>query len=332
MPKGFIGLCLLMVFSTGLAQPESEKTATFGKSGTLNRTGETFRDCPQCPEMVVLPEGDFDIGSPANEPGRWEAEGPQRQVHIQRFAIGKFHVTRGEWAAFVSATHRETTGGCAWSGLPTAKNDEPDPAASWREFGYPQDDSHPAVCLSFEDAQDYVRWLRERTGQAYRLPSEAEWEYAARAGSTTPYPWGTEASHEFANYGADTCCSGLKAGRDQWVHTSPVGSFAANAFGVHDMNGNAMQWVQDCFAPSYASLPTDGSAYEQGLTLELPGELAFMTGTNSCSYRMLRGGDSANPPDFIRSAARNFAPPPGATLHEYKSTGTGFRVARVLNR
>ena len=281
--------------------------------------------------MVVLPEGGFDIGSPADEPGRWEAEGPQSRIHIRQFAVGKFHVRRGEWAAFVAATHRETKGGCSWSGLPSAKNEEPDPAATWRNFGYPQDDSHPVVCLTFGDAQDYVAWLRERTGHRYRLLSEAEWEYAARARSTTAFPWGSDASHEHANYGADSCCSGLKSGRDQWIHTSPVGSFPPNAFGLYDMNGNAMQWVQDCFAPTYADMPKDGTPYEVRVTLTLSGDLTFMSGTNSCSYRMLRGGDSFNPPDMIRSAARNFAPPPGSTIEDYKSTATGFRVARTLD-
>jgi formylglycine-generating enzyme required for sulfatase activity len=281
--------------------------------------------------MVVVPAGEFDMGSPDSEPGRWEAEGPRRHVRIRPFAVGKFHVTRGEWAEFVSATQRATTGGCAWSGLPSAKDDAPDPAATWRDFGFPQDDSHPAVCISFPDAQDYVAWLSQQTGQRYRLLSESEWEYASRAGSTSAFPWGSTASHELANYGADSCCSGAKSGRDQWLHTSPAGSFAPNAFGLYDMNGNAMQWVQDCFAPNYDALPEDGSPYEVDKTLNLTGDLSFMSGTSTCAYRVLRGGDANNPPDMIRSAARNFGPPPGAILQEYKSTATGFRVARDLN-
>lgn len=279
----------------------------------------------------MLPAGDFDMGSPASEPGRYDEEGPQRRVHIRQLAVGRFHVTRGQWTTFVSATNRDTSGGCAWSGLPTAKNDEPDASASWRNFGFAQDDSHPVVCLTFNDAQDYVRWLSNQTGHHYRLLTEAEWEYAARAGSTTPYPWGSSASHELANYGSETCCSGLAPGRDQWVNSSPVGSFPPNAFGLSDMQGNVMQWVQDCFASSYAGLPTDGSAYEEVRTLNLAGDLSSMNGTTSCSYRILRGGDSANPPAMIRSAARNFAPPPGSTLQNYKSTGTGFRVAKTLD-
>jgi len=293
--------------------------------------GATFRDCDDCPEMVVIPEGDFVMGSPASEPGRFDEEGPQRQVHISQFAASKFDVARGQWAAFVSAEQVGTGDGCAWSGLPGAPIDELNPSASWRHLGFAQDDSHPAVCVSWYDAQDYARWLSERTGHHYRLLTEAEWEYAARAGTTTPFPWGAIASHEKANYGADECCSGLVSGRDQWINTSPVGSFPANAFGLHDMNGNVMQWVQDCLAVSYEGHPIDGSAYEKDVLMTLTGDLAPLSGTTTCTYRIIRGGDSNNPPAFIRSAARNFAPVPGTTLRNYRSSGLGIRVARDLD-
>jgi formylglycine-generating enzyme required for sulfatase activity len=186
------------------------------------------------------------------------------------------------------------------------------------------------VCVTWDDAQEYTRWLSQRTGYSYRLLSEAEWEYVARAGSTTPYPWGAAASHENANYGADTCCSPLTTGRDQWINTSPTGSFPANAFGVHDMHGNVLEWVQDCFAPTYSGLPTNGCAYETAVTLEMTGRFASMNGTSSCSYRILRGGDWNNPPAFIRSAYRNFGPGSGATLQDYRSAGVGFRIARTI--
>ena len=130
------------------------------------------------------------MGSPANEPGRSDEEGPQRKVHIRQFAASKFDVTRGQWAAFVSAKQVGTGDGCAWSGLPGAPIDELNPSASWSHLGFMQDDNHPAVCVSWYDAQDYARWLSERTGHHYRLLTEAEWEYAARAGTTTPFPMG----------------------------------------------------------------------------------------------------------------------------------------------
>lgn len=127
---------------------------------------------------------------------------------------------------------------------------------SWRSLGFPQDDSHPVVCITWYDAQDYVKWLRQKTGGHYRLLSEAEWEYAARAGTTTPYPWGSTASHEYANYGLDSAgFSTLAPGRDQLIKTSPVGSFPPNSFDLYDMNGNVMQYLEDCFADSYANVP-----------------------------------------------------------------------------
>jgi len=295
------------------------------------QSGATFRDCDNCPEMVVIPGGDFEMGSPASEPGRSGEEGPQRQVHIRQFAASKFDVTRGQWASFVSAKQVGTGDGCAWSGLPGAPIDELNPSASWSHLGFKQDDSHPVVCVSWYDAQDYARWLSERTGHHYRLLTEAEWEYAARAGSTTPFPWGAIASHEQANYGTDECCAGLVSGRDQWINTSPVGSFPANAFGLHDMNGNVMQWVQDCLALSYEGHPTDGTAYANDILMEPTGDLAPLAGTTTCNYRIIRGGDSNNPPAFIRSAARNFAPVPGTTLRNYRSSGLGIRIARELD-
>jgi formylglycine-generating enzyme required for sulfatase activity len=286
-----------------------------------------FRDCPDCPEMIVIPAGEFMMGSESSEEGRSDREGPQRRVRVRHFAAGKFEVTRGQWAAFAAATNRATTAGCFWTGRSGAAID---PIGSWQSVGFDQDDDHPIVCVTWQDAQEYARWLSQKTRHTYRLMTEAEWEYAARAGSTTPYAWGTTASHEYANYGADNCCSGASSGRDRWINTAPVGAFPPNAFGVHDMHGNVLEWVQDCFASSYAGLPTDGSSYETAVTLQLTGRFASLNGTNSCSYRMLRGGDWGNPPAFIRSAYRNFGPGPGASLQDYRSGGVGFRIARTL--
>jgi formylglycine-generating enzyme required for sulfatase activity len=293
------------------------------------RAGQSFRDCADCPELVVIPSGSFTMGSPTDEPGRiFLDEGPLRRMSVHQFAAGKFDVTRGEWAAFASATNRETRGGCWWT--PRSGN-KPDPAGSWRDPGFSQDDHHPVVCVTWNDTQAYVRWLTERTGHTYRLLTEAEWEYAARAGTTTPYPWGTTASHDLANYGADACCSPLAVGQDKWLNTSPAGAFPPNAFGLYDMHGNVLQWVQDCFAPTYAGLPTDGSAYQTAVELNMTDRrLSAMTGTSSCSYRMIRGADWNDPPGMLRSAFRNFGPPPVATLEDYCSTGLGFRVVRTL--
>jgi formylglycine-generating enzyme required for sulfatase activity len=277
--------------------------------------------------MVVIPSGAFTMGAAASEPGFFEIESPQHLVTIHEFAAGKFDVMRGQWAAFAFATKRPTSLGCSWDGR---SKEKPDPTGSWQNLGFAQDDSHPAVCVTWNDAQAYVRWLGDRTHRHYRLLTEAEWEYAARAGSETTYPWGAEATHERANYGADSCCSGRAEGRDKWIYTSPAGSFPPNAFGLYDMNGDVLQWVQDCFSTSYAALPSDGSPNEASVTLKLSGDLSFMNGKSSCAYRMLRGGDYGDPPAQIRSGFRNFAPPPDEKLEDYRSGGVGFRVARTL--
>ena len=276
--------------------------------------GTVFRDCSSCPEMVVIPPGSFMMGSPENETGRDSSEGPQRKVSIKGFAIGKFHITRGQWEAFVKATDRPVAGGCAWSGLPGAKPWQMNAAASWQKLGFPQDNTHPAVCISWFDALDYIKWLSRITGFTYRLPTEAEWEYAARAGTTTAFPWGNTIGHEFANYGADSGWTGIATGKDQWVGTSPAGSFSPNAFGVFDMPGNVMQFTSDCFSSSYAGLPTNGTAWQK----------------DACESRMIRGGDWGDPPRMLRSAFRNWAPAKGSTLTDYRSAGLGIRVVRDL--
>jgi formylglycine-generating enzyme required for sulfatase activity len=295
-------------------------------AGSGNKT--TFHDCPECPEMLVIPSGTFQRGSPASEPGRYEEEGPQRIVNVRTFAAARYDVTRGQWASYVRATGRPTDKGCDYSLLPK----ETEANASWSNLGFEQDDTHPVVCVSWSDAHDYVLWLSQKSGHKYRLLTEAEWEYAARAGTTTPYPWGKTASHENANYGGeDHPGYGVASGRDKWVTTSPVGSFQPNAFGLYDMHGNVMQWVEDCFSNTYAGLPVDGSAFVVSAPIHVTGEFASMNGTNSCAYRMLRGGDWGDTPGMIRSASRNFAPPEGRSLDTYRSSGLGIRVARDLD-
>jgi formylglycine-generating enzyme required for sulfatase activity len=296
------------------------------------KAGQTFKDCPDCPEMVVIPAGSFIMGSPENEDGHSVVEGPQKSVSIAQFAAAKFDVTRGQWETFVKATSRPVTGGCAFSGFKdtTRKDWDANPDASWRHLGFLQDNKHPVVCLTWNDAQDYVKWLSQKTGYTYRLLSEAEWEYAARAGTTTPYPWGQAASHDFANYGADSGWVGWASGRDKWIGTSPVGSFPSNAFGLYDMQGNVLQYVEDCFSATLSDLPADGSAYKSDTVLTMTGRYSFMNGKRACDSRMVRGGDWGDPPRMIRSGFRNWAPGRGFTLDNYRSGGVGFRVARTF--
>lgn len=289
---------------------------------------KVLHDCPECPDMVVVPSGTFLMGSPANEQGHYDEEGPQRLVKIRTFAVGKYDVTRGQWQDFLKATHHATSKGCDYSLLPK----EREANASWSNLGFAQDDSQPVVCVSWDDAHDYAQWLTETSSHTYRLLTEAEWEYAARAGTATPYPWGATASHEYANYGGDDHAGyGVASGRDKWVATSPVGSFPPNAFGLFDMHGNVMTWVEDCFSNTYAGLPTDGSAYAVASPIQATGYFAFMNGTNSCSYRILRGGCWGDTPAMIRSASRNLAPALGQALATYRSSGLGIRVARNVD-
>lgn len=300
--------------------------------------GVPFRECRDCPEMIVLPAGRLDIGSPAGEAGRDRPralqEGPRKSIAIARFALGIRPVTRGEWAAFVRATARPVRGGCAWSALPgNGRRDGSNDDANWTNLGFAQDDGHPVVCVSWSDAQDYVAWLNERTGHRYRLPSESEWEYAARGGSHTAFPWGDDSRRDRANYGAERCCSAATDGADRWSYTSPAGAFPANAFGLLDMHGNVMQWVADCLADSYADLPDDGSPYRRDVPLHLTDPaFARLEGQSSCAFHILRGGNWGDPPTLIRSAARNFGPPPGGSLDRYASAGGGLRVARSIDR
>ena len=234
---------------------------------TLPGDREGFRDCPTCPELVVVPAGAFLMGS-----DRRDGEGderPRRRVTVARFALGVHEVTRAEYGAFVSATGR-TSGECyafdegegQWGWRE---------GVSWRSPGYPQSGDHPAVCVSWEDAQAYVRWLSTETGARYRLPSEAEWEYGARAGTTTRRHWGNDPDEQclYAN-GADRT---LKRRFDGWtvadctdgaLWTSPAGSFTANGFGLHDMLGNVWEWVADCWHDDYDGAPRDGSAWTSG--------------------------------------------------------------------
>ncbi|MDP3736542.1 MAG: SUMF1/EgtB/PvdO family nonheme iron enzyme [Hyphomonadaceae bacterium] len=242
---------------------------------TTYGVGETFRDCTGCPQMVTIPPGSFTMGSPADEVGRNDAEGPQRRVSVPAFAAGKYEVTWAEWERCVS------DGGCAEL---TADG-----------FG---GGSRPVTYVSWTEAKTYVAWLSRDTGKTYRLLSEAEWEYAARAGTTTAYSFGNSISTSQANL------------RDGPRKTTPVGQYSSNAFGLHDMHGNVGEWVEDCWADNYsAGQPTDGRAYIQG----------------SCPIHVIRGGSWENLPQYLRSAYR-YADEP-----TIRNNYSGVRVARTLS-
>jgi formylglycine-generating enzyme required for sulfatase activity len=243
-------------------------------SGAYPEPGAVFRDCAECPEMVVLPGGTFLMGSPPDEEGRYADEGPRHQVRVAPLALGKHEVTFAEWDACVAA------GGCAHT---------PEDAGWGRG-------RRPVIDVSWENAQQYVAWLSRKTGEAYRLPTEAEWEYAARAGTTTRYWWGNNITPEDANYGS-------RVGK-----TTEVGSYPANPWGLHDMAGNVWEWVADRWHESYEGAPADGSAWVEG----------------GSSGRVVRGGSWGLEPGSLRSANR-LRSEPVIRFH-----ALGFRVARAL--
>ena len=237
--------------------------------------GAEFRDCSVCPAMVVVPAGSFMMGSPAG------TEDPLHRMEISKpFAVGKHEVTFAEWDACVSA------GGCGYR-------------PGDRGWGR---GTRPVINLSWDDAQSYVAWLSGETGAGYRLLSEAEWEYAARAGTTTRYWWGNEIGRNRAN------CDGCGSRWDD-RETAPVGSFSSNEFGLHDMHGNVWEWVEDCWHNSYSGAPTDESAWTTG---------------GDCSRRVLRGGSWFNSPRYLRSANRL------RDTTRFRRSFNGFRVARTL--
>jgi formylglycine-generating enzyme required for sulfatase activity len=239
----------------------------------------SFRECSRCPEMVVVPKGEFIMGSPATEKERSNAEAPQHKVAFaSNFAVAKFEATFDEWKVCVDARACENVSDHHWGR-----------------------DNRPVINVSWDDAQQYVKWLSGRTGRPYRLLSEAEWEYAARAGTTTAYSWGDAVGEGNAN------CDGCGSKWDG-KQTAPVGSFEPNAFGLHDMHGNVYEWVQDCGTENYNGAPSDGSAR-----------------TGPCRSRVLRGGSWSYDPRDLRSANRR------SSSASDQSSSRGFRVARTLS-
>ena len=231
------------------------------------------RDCPQCPELVLIPAGAFEMGSSE----MFDFEAPVHQVSIRKaFYIGRREVTYEEWDACMAE------GGCK------QKLDD-------RGFGRGR---RPATDLDWDDAKGYAAWLSQKTGRTYRLPTESEWEYAARAGSTTTYPWGKAVEKDKAN------CLGCTS--DPVRKAIDTGSFKPNAFGVYDMAGNAAEWVEDCWNDNYRGAPADGSAWTKP----------------QCRERVLRGGSFNNDPRYLRSAARF------KYDHDVRFYTNGFRVVR----
>lgn len=254
----------------------------------VSQEAEQFSDCDGCPQMIRIPSGTFRQGDLQGTGD--EDELPVRAVQLSdSFALSRTEVTFAQWDLCVS------DGACDVLA-------EEDGAVETRS-------QRPVQNASWQDAQAFVAWLTKVSGKLYRLPSESEFEYAARAGSETRYPWGNEPSRDHANYGDDECCRGLDSGADKWIDPAPVASFPPNAFGLHDMAGNVQEWVEDCWQDSYIDAPADGSARVTG---------------GDCSLRGLRGGSWSSTPKMIRPANRDKGAI-DARLPYY-----GFRVARDL--
>ena len=275
--------------------------------------GKAFRDCPDCPEMVAYPAGSFMMGSPAEDKGGNPDERPPHRVMIAKpFAVGKYEVTKSEFGAFARASGRPASGNCRLYDSFSRKWKLGEDI-TWREPGFEQSEFDPVVCVSWDDAKAYVKWLSGKTGQEYRLLSEAEWEYAARVGPKTKRnplteyfgaSWGhdkvLDANYRTNCYGCISFWGGER--------TAPVGSFQAIRFGLYDVHGNVREWVEDCWNPSHAGAPPNGSARTSG----------------DCSRRVVRGGSWFDEPGFLRTANRERNPA------KNRDNIIGFRVARTL--
>jgi len=281
-----------------------------------------FRDCAECPEMVRVPAGTFVMGTPTADPhaAATRAESQALIVRIPKpIGIGRLEVTRREFRAFAADAGYDVHGPCvswdeALGRFRADRNRGPENPGRPREAR----DDHPVACVSWGDAKAYVEWLAKKTGKPYRLPSEAEWEYAARAGSSTRWPWGEAASDgcDFANLYDLSSQEGYAFGwepvrcRDKYPDVAPAGALRANAFGLYDMIGNVAEWVEDCYTDSYVGRPRDGRAW---------------VWAGGCARRVLRGGSWVTPAERARSGLRESAE------SGMRADFIGFRVALDLD-
>lgn len=272
------------------AKLDANKDVSEKSNGGLKQSAvgdvKTFRDCADvCPEMIRVPAGSFTMGDQSGDP----EEKPERKVTFEKpFALGKYEVTWDEWDA------------CVKDGVCQIAQAEIEEAGGDEGWGRGR---RPVVNVSWKDANKYVAWLSLKTGKAYRLPTEAEWEYAARSGTQKKYSWGDAVGQGHAN------CDGCGSKWDK-AKTAPVGSFKPNAFGIHDLHGNVLEWVQDCWHLSYRFAPRDGKPWTEGC--------------NGPTDRAIRGGSWKDAPALMRVTYRSFLP------EDYRYDFMGFRVALTL--
>jgi len=302
---------LLLAYYLDRVQIERWLAAHREPGAVMPRQGEVFRDCPTCPLMKALPPGAFAQGAAQSQADATPLEKPQHVVNISYpLGMGVYEITVGEFREFATATHHKSAGCQRYDGTWQASSE-----LNWNNVGYAQAATHPVACVSWRDAREYAAWLSHQTGQRYRLPSDSEWEYAARAGSAAPRPWTThtEAACSDANVADQTAAQQYPGWKvhpcsDGYVYSSPVGSFQPNEFGLYDMLGNVFEWVQDCWHPDYEGAPADGSAWLSG----------------DCSQRDMRGGSWFTTPSLVSASARN------RFEDTYRSNSVGFRLVREI--
>lgn len=271
---------------------------------TGHQAAATLNDLPQ---LIAIPAGQYLMGCSAGwddeQGGCRDNEFPAHKVNVSSFELGKYEITVGQFKRFVAETQYKTTAESTGEGCTVADPNMAGrwllhPASNWRSPGFNQTDVHPVVCISWADTQNYIAWLNKTTGKTHRLPTEEEWEYAARGGKVTAFFWGSQPNRNFANYQG-------QGDLDKWQYTAPVGQFSSNAYGLHDMSGNVWEWVQNCWRANYSE-PTlsDDKCIKHA--------------------RTRRGGAWDNPPPSVRSSYRST----GEELE--RSYLYGFRVARSL--
>jgi len=315
---------LITFFAAHYFSEKSDAAAGLAASKNSNRVNsQTFADkyavinngkSPgDLPNLLPIPSGTLAMGCNNGwddiAGGCRENEYPSHTVTIDSFEMSQHEVTILQFKRFIDSSKYQTI--AESRGCVIADRNSPSPrwimdkTASWKSPGFEQEDTHPAVCLTRQDALAYIDWLNKETGKKFRLPTEAEWEYAARAGSGTPYSWGNKADHNRANFKGT-------GGVDIWEYTSPVGSFPANDFNIQDMSGNAWEWVSDCWHDNYVSAPNNGSSWN--------------TNCNGSDYIVRRGGAWDAGALNIRSSYRSHA----GELD--RSQSYGFRVAHDMEK
>ena len=322
------GMITKGVTSNPSAKPQAKSVDSQKSTPSTTSSSVLGKKQLDLPKMIPIQGGSFDMGC---KEGRDDVEGgcggdeePLHPVKIADFAMSQTEITRGQFRAFVEATGYKTTAeqeGSCW-GDKTGKGDWDDVEGnSWLKPGFEQTDEHPVVCMSWQDTQAFITWLNQvDAGKRYRLPTEAEWEYAARGGNQKhAYPWGQDGSGKLACQGANLADQSLQDQysnvqgplancKDKYIYTAPVGQFSKNGYDLLDMHGNVWEWIQDCYHDSYKGAPKDGSAWQE----------------KDYATRVLRGGSWGYGPQDLRSASRF------RNLPAFRDNDVGFRISRTL--